>query len=143
MKPQAKLNATTQPWSCAPSIPQVYEATLATRGSDHPDTLASLNNLANALHDQGKHAEAEGLYRQALEARRRVLGADHPDTLTSLNNLVSALVAQHKLTAAQEQYAGAFLCGPRIGWLHALCRVRVVHGVRADLCVQSAGMRAR
>ena len=36
-------------------------------GEDHPDTLASLNNLAGLLQDQGHLAEAEPLHREALE----------------------------------------------------------------------------
>jgi hypothetical protein len=33
-------------------------------GKNHPDTLASMNNLATWLHQQGKHAEAEAVHRQ-------------------------------------------------------------------------------
>ena len=36
-------------------------------GKDHPDTLSSLNNLAVLLHAQGNLAEAEPLFREALE----------------------------------------------------------------------------
>ena len=36
-------------------------------GEDHPDTLSSLNNLALLLKAQGHLAEAEPLYREALE----------------------------------------------------------------------------
>ena len=46
------------------------------------------NNLALLLQDQGKLSEAETLYREALEVKRRTLGATHPSTLTSINNLL-------------------------------------------------------
>ena len=36
-------------------------------GEDHPDTLSSLNNLAALLKAQGNLAEAEPLFREALE----------------------------------------------------------------------------
>ena len=36
-------------------------------GEDHPDTLLSLNNMALLLQAQGRLAEAEPLFRQALE----------------------------------------------------------------------------
>ena len=49
-------------------------------GEDHPETAQGYNNLASNLHAQGKYAEAEPLFRTALEIRRRVLGEDHPDT---------------------------------------------------------------
>ena len=39
-------------------------------GEDHPDTLTCLNNLAGLLHAQGRLAEAEPLYREALEKSR-------------------------------------------------------------------------
>ena len=38
-------------------------------GDDHPLTLNTLNNLALLLQDQGHLAEAEPLYREALEKR--------------------------------------------------------------------------
>ena len=39
----------------------------AKQGKDHPDTLTCLNNLAVLLKAQGRLAEAEPLYREALE----------------------------------------------------------------------------
>ena len=36
-------------------------------GEDHPDTLTSLNNLALVFEAQGRLADAEPLYREALE----------------------------------------------------------------------------
>ena len=59
-------------------------------GPDHPDTLASRNNLANAYQEAGRAAEAIPLHEQTLADRERVLGPDHPDTLTSRNNLAAA-----------------------------------------------------
>jgi pentatricopeptide repeat protein len=56
-------------------------------GRDHPETLGSVQNLANAYSKQGRYAEAEKLYEETLEIERRVLGQDHPDTLASMYNL--------------------------------------------------------
>ena len=39
----------------------------ATQGENHPDTLTGLSNLALLLQTQGQLAEAEPLYREALE----------------------------------------------------------------------------
>ena len=73
---------------------RLYEQTLADRervlGPDHPDTLASRNNLANAYQAAGRIDEAITLHEQTLAARERVLGPDHPDTLQSRNNLAPA-----------------------------------------------------
>ena len=59
-------------------------------GPDHPDTLASRNNLAAAYQAAGRAAVAILLFEQALAAFERVLGPDHPDTLRSRNNLADA-----------------------------------------------------
>ncbi|MFI6910491.1 tetratricopeptide repeat protein [Nonomuraea sp. NPDC050394] len=58
--------------------------------SDHPDTLASRNNLASAYQSAGDLGRAIPLYEQTLADMERVLGADHPSTLTSRNNLAGA-----------------------------------------------------
>jgi tetratricopeptide (TPR) repeat protein len=46
------------------------EAALTVRqellGREHPETLASMNNLADILSDQGEYEEAEEMHRQAL-----------------------------------------------------------------------------
>ena len=60
-------------------------------GSEHPDTLMSMNEVAVALKDQGKYAEAESMNRETLAWREKVLGREHPDTLTSMNNLALVL----------------------------------------------------
>jgi len=78
--------------------------TLAARervlGPDHPDTLTSRNNLANAYQAAGRTDEAITLHEQNLTARERVLGPDHPDTLTSRNNLAAAYRAAGRLDEA-------------------------------------------
>ncbi|HEX8344626.1 MAG TPA: toll/interleukin-1 receptor domain-containing protein [Actinoplanes sp.] len=59
-------------------------------GDDHPDTLGSRNNLANAYQDAGRTDEAIALHTRTLTDMERILGDDHPDTLTSRNNLANA-----------------------------------------------------
>ena len=59
-------------------------------GPDHPGTLDSENNLAEAYRAAGRYTEAIRLHEQTLAARERVLGSDHPDTLQSRNNLALA-----------------------------------------------------
>jgi tetratricopeptide (TPR) repeat protein len=58
-------------------------------GSDHPDTLQSMNHLAEIRRDLGEPQGACDLFEQTLAVRRRVLGADHPDTLQSMNSLAA------------------------------------------------------
>ena len=57
--------------------------------------------------------EAETLYREALDCRRRELGDTHPDTLTSINNLALSLYRQHKFDDAETLYREALDCRRR------------------------------
>jgi tetratricopeptide (TPR) repeat protein len=78
-------------------------------GAEHPDTLTSMNNLAETLRAQGKLEGARKIQEQVLGIRRRVLGVEHPDTLTSMNNLALTLQDQGELKGArkiQEQVLG-------------------------------------
>ena len=43
-------------------------------GSEHPDALSVVNNLAHVLCNMERHQEAEPLYRRCLEVRERTLG---------------------------------------------------------------------
>ena len=71
-------------------------------GENHQDTLASLNQLGEALDFQAKYAEAEDVYRDAWKGRKETLGADHEDTLLSLYSLGWALYRQAKYTEAED-----------------------------------------
>jgi hypothetical protein len=57
--------------------------------------------MGTLLRDSGRLAEAEPLYREALEKRRRVLGEDHPHTLVSLGNMGILLARQGKPAEAE------------------------------------------
>ena len=81
------------------------EARERTLGKDHPDTLVSVNNLANLLQAKGDYAGAEPLYRRVLEAQERTLGKEHPDTLTSVNNLANLLQAK-ATTPGRSRFTG-------------------------------------
>ncbi|MER7750310.1 tetratricopeptide repeat protein, partial [Streptomyces bacillaris] len=74
----------------------------AVLGPDHPDTLASRNNLANVLGDLGEHQAAADLLQQVLTDTERILGPDHPDTLASRDNLANALNALGEHQAAAD-----------------------------------------
>ena len=63
-------------------------------GADHLDTISSLDNLAISINNQERYQEAEALYQQALEGRKRVLGADHPDTGNAMYNLAECIEKQ-------------------------------------------------
>jgi cytochrome c-type biogenesis protein CcmH/NrfG len=71
-------------------------------GRDHPDTLTSMNNLAQTLTAQGNLDAARKLQEQVLEATARLLGQDHPDTRTLMNNLAQTLKMQGDLAGARK-----------------------------------------
>jgi tetratricopeptide (TPR) repeat protein len=76
-------------------------------GADHPDTAASLNNLAELYREQGKYADAEPLLKRALAIGEKALGADHRDTATSLNNLAALYRELGKYADAEPLYKRA------------------------------------
>ncbi|KAI1159456.1 hypothetical protein F5B18DRAFT_677291 [Nemania serpens] len=84
---------------------QLYWQTLQLKeevlGREHPDTLASMNNLAGVLRRQGKYDKAETMHRQTLQLKEEVLGREHPSTLTSINNLANVLDSQGKYDEAE------------------------------------------
>jgi tetratricopeptide (TPR) repeat protein len=60
----------------------LYERALEIRrrtlGEEHPDTAATLNNLALPLQAQDEYDEAHSLYERALATYEKTLGEDHP-----------------------------------------------------------------
>ena len=69
-------------------------------GDEHPDTLRSMNNLAETLGAQGDLAGAREKQEKVLEIRRRILGDEHPDTSVSAWNLFSTLLEMDDPTNA-------------------------------------------
>ena len=83
-------------------LQQAMEIRQRVLGPEHPDTLVSVNTLANVLYDEGRYAEAEKLDRETLDIRRRVLGSQHPDTLVSVNTLANVLDGEGHYAEAEK-----------------------------------------
>ena len=66
---------------------QAVEIYAEVLGEDHPDTLVSMNNVAETYWHQGRTEEAARLHEKVLERRRQILGEDHPNTLVSMELL--------------------------------------------------------
>ena len=81
-------------------LEQVLTDCVRVLGEDHPDTLASRNNLAGAYESAGRLNEAITLYEQVLPDSIRILGEDHPITLASRNNLATTYRSAGRLTEA-------------------------------------------
>lgn len=60
---------------------------LRARGPDHPDTLATRNNLAHFRGEAGDPAGAVAELEALLHDRLPVQGPDHPHTLDTRNSL--------------------------------------------------------
>ena len=71
-------------------------------GEEHPDTLISMTNLASTYQIQGRWNEAEELFVQVIDMRKRLLGAEHPHTLTSMANLASMYQNQGRWNEAEK-----------------------------------------
>jgi tetratricopeptide (TPR) repeat protein len=90
-------------WKIAEKLQlQVMRERTRVLGEDHPDTLWSMNHLANTYWNQGRLKEAEELGVQVLDARKRVLGENHPDTLGSMNNLAVTYKDQGRFKQAEQ-----------------------------------------
>jgi TolA-binding protein len=70
--------------------------------------------LGNALCDQGKHVDAEVVYREVLSKMREQLGVEHPTTLMSLGTVFSkpgklddAVATYQDLRTIQQRVLGA------------------------------------
>jgi tetratricopeptide (TPR) repeat protein len=83
-----------------------YDIFLKLLGNEHPNTLATMSNLASIYGGQGKLQDAADLQKRVLDATKRTKGTEHPNTLTSMNNLAMTYLDQGKLQDAanlQEQ----------------------------------------
>jgi hypothetical protein len=61
-------------------------------GTEHPNTLETMDGLALSIGAQGKeepgrYKEAESLQQITFDLRTNALGPQHPDTLQSMRNL--------------------------------------------------------
>ena len=57
--------------------------------ADHPDKLASMNNLAFTWKSQGSTSKAISLVKNCCKRRAVVLGPQHPNTISSQETLLT------------------------------------------------------
>jgi tetratricopeptide (TPR) repeat protein len=81
---------------------QLYQKSL---GQDHPYTLASISNLAEAYRDQGRWDEAETIQVELVETKKRVLGPEHLETLIGMYNLAATYINQGRWDEAAKLYS--------------------------------------
>src|SRR5437667_4708697 len=78
-------------------------------GFSHPDTLATVQNVADSYRLQGWLDEAKALYLRALQGREseNKLGPDHLDTLRTVEGLGLVAEAQGQCNEAEKLYRRA------------------------------------
>ena len=72
-----------------------------------PNVIKSLNELALVLRMEGHFAEAEALFREALEKGRAHYGSEHADVATSMTDLASVLRREGEYAAAEPLFREA------------------------------------
>ena len=70
-------------------------------GKQNLETFTSMSYLALLYQYQGKYADAEPLYKDALAGYQKAFGHEHPDTLTSMDNLALLYRYQGKYADAE------------------------------------------
>ncbi|KAJ5464316.1 uncharacterized protein N7458_000002 [Penicillium daleae] len=68
---------------------QVMETRKTKLGAEHPDTLASMANLAFTLKSTGRRSEAIDLLRTYVTKQQRILGPAHPHTVSNSDTLLA------------------------------------------------------
>ena len=76
----------------------------AAQAQRNEDDAAALTAEARRLHQAGRYAEAEPLYKRTLAIREKALGPDHPDVGTSLNYLGLLYNNQGRYAEAEPLY---------------------------------------
>src|SRR5262249_15462897 len=79
---------------------ETFQLTKAKLGPNHPQTLMSMNNLAESYVDAGRSQEALKLREETLALYKAELGPDHLDTVMSMNSLAESYITVGDLTKA-------------------------------------------
>ncbi len=82
---------------------------LARNEGTQEQLATALNEHAITFQAQGRYAQAEALYRQALEIARAIIAEGHPDYAFYLNNLADAVQAQGRYAEAEALYRQALV----------------------------------
>ncbi len=76
-------------------------------GKKHPDTIASMGNLADTYIAMGRYSDALPFCKKALALSTEVLGKTHPWTSTTRMRLASLFLAQKQYAKAETTYKEA------------------------------------
>jgi len=68
-------------------------------GKEHPNTLASMSNLANVLSDQGKYEQAEETHRQALGLEQALSSLTQSSIPSPVASVATTVLLWHPRTS--------------------------------------------
>jgi tetratricopeptide (TPR) repeat protein len=85
-----------------PVAQKALDAAESEHGSDSPQTVLALNNLALLYKKTKKYKAAEPLYLRALTISEKILPSGHPDFAVPLNNLAMYYDSQKHYKKADE-----------------------------------------
>ncbi|KAF8467876.1 hypothetical protein BDZ91DRAFT_782512 [Kalaharituber pfeilii] len=90
---------------------ELYQRALAgtgkALGTNYPDTLVKVNDMARVFYQQEQYEKALGLYERVLAGKEEALGADHPNTVATVNNMAKVFYRQGQYSKALELYQRA------------------------------------
>ena len=97
-----------------PLFQQVVEIRRRLLGPEHPDTLTSMDHVAENLERLGHYPEAESLARNALAIGRRALGPENELTVTAMHTLASITLSEGDYAEAEKLNRSALEIDDRI-----------------------------
>lgn len=103
-----------EPKAALPLLRRALELRQKQLGPAHPETAATLNNLANVLLALGNLAQAEPLQRRALRALEDALGSGHSRVATASSNLADILRAKGDIAGARALYERALAIDEKV-----------------------------
>lgn len=83
-------------------LQSIIEANKVALGEDHPDTLASMTNLALYYQEYERWEDAQDMLTHVIEIIRGKLGSTHPETMASMKNLAACYEKQTKWREAED-----------------------------------------
>lgn len=88
-------------------LKKALEMRMTLLGSQHPDVVETLNDLAIIAHYQHHDDQAETLHRQALAILTTIYGPEHPDVAQCLQNIATVCHYQGKYTETEALFQQA------------------------------------
>jgi eukaryotic-like serine/threonine-protein kinase len=124
-------------------------------GTGHPDTLATMSQLAMIFSSTGKNVEAEGLLSNILVEQRRLFGDNDIRTVDAMNNLAVAASGLGRHTEAERLYQRILAIERRVNGDEHADTLAVMNNLAVeyinegryaqaeDLCKQTLGLKRR